>query len=521
MPVLLRQGLRRVLPRPLHSLTPRRAAAMLLVALAFAAAVLSPDRGVAQQARLAEENSWLRVQNVGTQPATLDLTFYNPNGTQVAKDGCPKAGVCDAISPGSGRSFFQQTLDALPKGYRGSGYLVGDQPFVAMLARDLIRSDGTLQLGGDTLRLGSGTDRHYLPWVANNASLVSRIAIENTSKDTGACVQVVYYAVGGLTPSATDPSGSNSNCPSGGEYLAPRASMLRDETSMAAPFGFDGSALVRTQPTSGGAAAAIQQLSVSVDTRDRVRAGLSTYRGLSQDETSRVVLLPMIDRATVEAGASYTTRFRIFSATPGAPNEVTLRFEGSDSAGAQVSIESKMTVFGSLTCDQSQPTTLGCLPADRALPASFAGSVRIQSVEPITVVVQRLSSAGSLADYRGFTPAEASRQVVLPVMNKNYGPFGGRSGWNSSFRVASFDGSTTYAYIVYYSKQFPRGLFPDSPVPVEGSRTFRLQDERKLPDDWVGSVVIVSDRPVVVVANLRSDVFEGDPEMLYNGVSLE
>ena len=521
MPVLLRQGLQRVLPRPLHSMTPRRAGAALLLVAALGVAALAPDRGVAQQARLAEENSWLRVQNVGTQPATLDLTFYNANGSQAAKDGCPKAGICDAISPGSGRSFFQQTLDALPKGYRGSGYLVGDQPFVAMLARDLIRPDGTLQLGGDSLRLGSGTDRHYLPWVTNTASLVSRITVENTSKDTGACVQIVYYATGSLSPSATDPSGGTSNCPSGGEFLAPRASMVRDETSMAAPFGFDGSALIRTQPASGGVTASLQQLSVAVDTRDRVRAGLATYRALSQDETSRVVLLPMIDRATLEAGASYTTRFRIFSATPGAPNEVTLLFEGRDSAGAQISIESKVTVFGSLTCDQSQPTTLGCLPADRALPSSFAGSVRIQSVEPITAVVQRVSSTGSLSDYRGFTPSEASRQVVLPVINKNYGPFGGRSGWNSTFRVASFDGSTTYAYIVYYSKQFPRGLFPDAPVPVEGSRTFRPVDERKLPDNWVGSVVIVSDRPVVVVADLRSDVFEGDPEMLYNGVSLE
>ncbi len=502
-------------------MTPRRAAATLLVVAALCALALAPDRGVAQQARLAEENSWVRVQNVGTLPATLDLTFYNRDGSQAAKDSCPKVGVCDAILPGSGRSFFQQTLESLAKGYRGAGYLVGDQPFVAMLARDLIRTDGTLQLGGDSLRLGSGTDRHYLPWVANTAALVSRIAIENTSKDSGACVQIQYYPIGGLSPVANDPAGGQGNCPSGGEFLAPRASMVRDETTITAPFGFDGSAIVRTLATSTGVAASAQQLSVAVDTRDRVRAGLSTYRALSQDETSRVVLLPMIDRATVEAGASYTTRFRIFSATPGAPNEVTLRFEGRDGSGAQVSIESKVTVFGSMTCDQSQPATLGCLPADRTLSSTFTGSVRIQAIEPITVVAQRLSSTGSLSDYRGFTSGEASRQVVLPVINKNYGPFGGRAGWNSTFRVASFDGSTTYAYIVYYSKQFPRGLFPDSPVPVEGSRTFRTLDEGKLPDNWVGSVVIVSDRPVVVVADLRSDVFGGDPEMLYNGVSLE
>ena len=56
---------------------------------------------------------------------------------------------------------------------------------------------------------------------------------------------------------------------------------------------------------------------------------------------------------------------------------------------------------------------------------------------------------------------------------------------------------------------------------MERQRTFRQWENRKLPDGWVGSAIVVSDRPVVVVVNLESDVFEGDPVMLYNGVSLE
>ena len=43
----------------------------------------------------------------------------------------------------------------------------------------------------------------------------------------------------------------------------------------------------------------------------------------------------------------------------------------------------------------------------------------------------------------------------------------------------------------------------------------------KLPDGWVGSAIVIADRPIVVVANLESDVFEGDPVMLYNGVSVK
>ena len=107
-------------------------------------------------------------------------------------------------------------------------------------------------------------------------------------------------------------------------------------------------------------------------------------------------------------------------------------------------------------------------------------------------------------------------------MNRSVsGPFGGNKGWNSWFRVLTFDGSTARVYVIYYSKQFPDGLFPPAPQTVIGAQTFRQWENRSLPDGWVGSAVVVSDRPVVVVANLESDVFDGDPVMLYNGVSLE
>ena len=30
---------------------------------------------------------------------------------------------------------------------------------------------------------------------------------------------------------------------------------------------------------------------------------------------------------------------------------------------------------------------------------------------------------------------------------------------------------------------------------------------------------MIADRPIVVIANLESDVFQGDPVMLYNGIA--
>ena len=75
-------------------------------------------------------------------------------------------------------------------------------------------------------------------------------------------------------------------------------------------------------------------------------------------------------------------------------------------------------------------------------------------------------------------------------------------------------------HVVYFSKEFPTGLL-SRVIRIDGQRTLRQWDERRLPDGWVGSAIIVANRPVVAVANLESDVFEGDPVMLYNGVSLK
>jgi len=277
---------------------------------------------------------------------------------------------------------------------------------------------------------------------------------------------------------------------------------------------------VRSLPTASGVAAEAQQPSLVVDTRERSGPGLATYRGFDAAELSRDVALPLADRNADEGRSTWSTRFRIFSSTPGAANEVKLLFAGRDASGAEVEIEHTVTVTTSLTCDQRLPGASGCLPDGQSLPTVFFGSVRLQATEPIAVVAQRLGDDGALGDYRGFTAEEASREVVLPVLNKNFGPWGDSQGWNSWFRVLTFDGSEARLSVIYYSKQFPTGLIT-GPIAVDRQLTLRQWENSKLPDGWVGSAIIVADRPVVVVANLESDVFEGDPVMLYNGVSVK
>ena len=497
----------------------RRAAALAaLCAVAALGAVAGAAPGAAQPADLGEENSWLRIQNVGRRAAEVEIEFFNPDGGAVARDDCPRAGACDAVPPGFGWSFFQQGFEPLDVGYRGSAFVTVDQPFVALLARDVFK-DGLFQIGGDSLRLTIGSSSQYAPIVQNTADYVSRLSIANLSDEHAACFQIVYHDEGPAAP-IVDPPGRTPGCSQGGWLVAPRGTLLRDEHTLPVPLGFDGSALVVAVDTSAGVRAADQLPSLVVDTRERDGPGLATYRAFDALELSHEVVLPLVDRNASEGRTTWTTRFRILGGEPGKPNEVRLLFKGHDGEGGEFEVEHSVIATSPLTCDQRLDGAGGCLPEGVRLPDVFFGSVRARADHPIAVVAQRLSDGGALADYRAFTAEEASTGVVLPVLNKNFGPWGDFVGWNSWVRVQSFDGSPALLLVQYFSKHFSGGLL-SRPLRIDGQTTLRQWEDIRLPDGWVGAAVISADRPIVAVANLESDVFQGDPVMLYNGVSLE
>ena len=497
----------------------RRAAGLAALAVVAAlGAIAGATPGEAQRVDLGEENSWLRIQNLGGRPAGIEIEFFNLDGGAEARDYCPKADACDALPPGFGWSFFQQGYQPLEAGYRGSAFVTVDQPFVALLARDVFK-DGQFQIAGDSLRLSVGSSSQYAPIVQKTAEYVSRLSVANVSADHAACFQIRYYDEGSTEP-ILDPPGRTAGCSAGGWLVAPRGTLLRDEHDLPVPTGFDGSAVVTALRTSAGVPASEQQPSLVVDTRERNGPGLATYRAFDAAELSHEVVLPLVDRNASEGRTTWTTRFRIFNGRAGTTNEVQLLFTGSDDTGAEIEIEHTVQVTSSLTCDQRLSGSGGCLPDDVPLPDVFFGSVRVRANDPISIVAQRLSADGALADYRGFTAEEAGREIMLPVLNKNFGPWGDFEGWNSWFRVLSFDGTPARMRIIYFSSHFPNGLH-SQPIAIDGQRTMRQWEDRRLPDGWVGSAIIIADRPIVAVANLESDVFEGDPVMLYNGVSLK
>lgn len=504
---------------------------MLVLLLFVGGALLTGSSGLlSEDVSKVKENSWLRVQNVGDTPALVKVAHYGYDGEQVAAEICPSA-ACRSVPAGSGWTFFTETNDDLPTQFYGSTKITGDQPFVAVAGRDFMfsKDDGWyLLIGGDTYWLGASGSKVMLPFVEHVPEKYSRIHVNNVSTDTPACVKITYYREGEMQPSVSEPVTAEDGCPEGGYYLDPNESMLRDAISLPVDLGFSGMGIVSSHvAVRDGFTVSVreQAIAAAVDTVSVEKEAFASYRGLSANEAGRDIVLPVIEREASKADSGieskWTSKFRIAPLNPTIPYTVSFRYNGSTEGGAEFEAEQEFLAEGALTCDQGSIGTEACLPDLLELPIGFSGTVRISSAESMAVIVQRSSSNGAYGDYRGFTSREASTQVVLPVVNKTLAPWGGNDGWSSSVHVQPFDGGEATISFFYFSPELDANGLYRPMGRINGHQVFHQADDRFLPDDWVGSLVVVSTRPIVALASLESDAFKGDPVMMYNGVSLE
>ena len=480
------------------------------------------------------ENSWIRVQNIGQADASVEVSYFDEQGRIAGKDTCPSVS-CPPMYAGSGWTFFQRGNSGLPSGFQGSAVVSTDQPIVALLAKDVMRGGNSFSIGGDTVASGPGSHRLYLPSVPKrdgpNADWNGRFVIQNLSDTVAACVTVTYLSNATddesawepfRAPASGTPSASLPGCPAGGMPLAPRGSLFRYPENMSIPDRFNGAVRIDLHRNAQGQGPERQFVSASAETWSSRTTSLGSYRGIDEGDLGTEVVLPLIDRQ-VGPTNSYSTRFQIVNKTPTRPATITMRIDGYNLAeGNQaVSKTNTFTVRGAKLCVQDRDDAANCLAAGDRLPFNFVGTVRLSSSEPIGVVVDRVTTAGdTFTDYRGVRPQDGAKRVLLPVLNKNYGPVGAANGWNSWFRVMVADGSTANVTVRYYGLDLPGGSISYTTTINREFTVFQYLEER-LPNGFAGTAIIESDKPLVALANLFTDVFRGDPDLLYNGISLD
>jgi hypothetical protein len=476
---------------------------------------------VGQPYTLGVENTSFWVQNAGLFPASVIVDYYDTDGVRIAQDK-----VSD-LAPGASTVFDQAQQPDLPHGFAGSAVITADQPVKSVILKYIGEGD-VLSLGGDD-GLSTGFNRIYLPLIYSrfgpDAAWNTRFALQNASASTNVCVQMTYRSHDG-TVVFSEPQPDDlvdPRCPYGGLLLPAGGVILRNQANMTEelPEQFEGSLTVETVPSDEeGTATAL--LTAGADIFNSQLGSFATYKGLGWNpsgtgDLSTAVLVPLVFKNFGE-GTSWNSSLAISTADPSQMTEVTVTYCCDERLPEpDGSLRKSFDVQASTVVDQG---------LEAELPDGFVGSAVITGEQPLAVVQTTASALPGDASFEAFAAipqSTASTSVWLPVLYKNSGwkgPLGDAAGWNSSFRVQVADGTTANITVTYYSDALAGGSvsFSDS---VTGSKTFDQQTDPLLPSDFQGAAVITSDKPIVVVAGITSDAYQGDADALYAGFGPE
>jgi hypothetical protein len=506
------------------------AGAALVVALFLA--VGSDTGGLSSPGfTIGRENSWFRVQNIGTANATIGAAYMSESGAVLDADTYPGIQIARAAPP-----FYQATNTALPRGYRGSSTIYSDQNVGALLFRTIKDGAGVQRFGAVTSTLPAPAKRVYLPLVYRNYgfndSWNTRIIVMNTSATKTAQVGISYWEAGAgsaLPLSARDPASISQwiNIP-------PLGTVRRDVIDMTALGDqWIGSVMIDVKTDD-------QIIVANAETWNRDHGSFASYTGLcfkipnpcfSSPGASTNVLLPIIyhDFGFMGQWQSYV----MIQPHNNIDTDVEVHFKGT-AGGAPFE-----TTYGPFEVKTSRICYLASANAEAAcadegtsngpLPADFVGSAQVREPTdsvPLAVIASTVTTKGpSHRAYSGIMTADSTGspgppyKVFLPLVYRTYGwhgPGGNLKGWNSWFQVQVADGSTAQITTTFYRDN--GSTANTQPATIAGSGGVYQYSNAALGAGYIGSALILSDKPIAVIATVTSDAYVGDADASYEGI---
>ncbi|PWH11895.1 MAG: hypothetical protein DDG60_15680 [Anaerolineae bacterium] len=212
-------------------------------------------------------------------------------------------------------------------------------------------------------------------------------------------------------------------------------------------------------------------------------------------EIKNPAYLPMLFKNAF--GGNYNSAFYVQNVSSTTPTKVNIKFYDTD---------------GNLSCSISEmiaplASQGWWLPSMGCLPASWVGGAYITSVQPI-IAVGRPHIASEVMTYTGFSTG--AKEMYLPMLFKN--AFGGA--YKSAFYVQNVDPTNIANISVEFYDQNGVSIYTvnDTINPL-ASKGWWLPSLSSLPDNWVGSAVVRSNRDIVTVGRPHA----GSEVMTYNG----
>ena len=408
-------------------------------------------------------NSGFQVQNLENTEATINIMYYNQDGT-VAAD------VDDTI-PALGSKTYFPIDENVGTTFNGSVVISSNTKVVAIA--NLLAS-GAVTAASSTNSFSAGAMTVNLPLIMRgNSGFNTWFNVQNTGASS-TTVTVTYYpgshGNSGVTDTATIPAGA--------------AATFDQEDKTALGTKFIGSATVTSD--SQDIVATVEQ--VGSNESFMVLMG---YNGFVAGSTT--VNLPLV----MALNSGFYTGIQCQNGGTGSTT-ITVDY-GPNTAGALAPTDDSATVAAGASETFLQ---LGGKWTD-----IYVGSATVTSspAEPLMCIVNQVMAGAAPADpdfgtaYEGFDPAGATSQASAPLIMAN------NSGYYTAFQVQNVSGSDPCAVTATYSANTVPGMGTPTPetqsIAAGASKTF-FQASGQWTDRYVGSATITgSGCSVVAIVN--------------------
>jgi len=445
----------------------RKLGFVLLVALVLAL-VATPA-----SAQLGDtDNSSFTVQNVGTGPAAVQITFYDESGTSYTPSTLNNSQP-NPFTLAVGDSF-EVYLPGIPSGLPDGRYSVvisSDEPLVAIANLIGENAAGTIFFNGSYSGMSAGADTVYLASIYNEYyNWNSLVSVQNAG--SGPTDVTVTYTCGGTFQDQKT-------------SLQPGAAVHFDlETSAPSgmPAGCEGSAVVSS--------------------------------------TSEPVVV--VDNQTADGG--FTQSYNMFTAganTVYVPSLFHQYYTWDSSlsiskigSGTTAAVTVQYSDVGSSSCNltDSNPGCLLYMPTEHPATGLFAATITSVGA-PVIAVVNSANPAGQAQTYEGFT-AGAGTAGLPTVMDQYYG-------WDTSLTCQNVSSTATTLNISY--QNYAASAYNTASLGQGDSVEIYQPAETFLPDGYRGSVSVTantSGAEIVCIANLTHGANQlaglGDWSMSYS-----
>lgn len=263
------------------------------------------------------------------------------------------------------------------------------------------------------------------------------------------------------------------------------------------PSGFKGSAVVRADQR-------VAAIGSEQTTYADGSIGNSQYSGFGDSDIGTVFYLPNVNRGF--GGGGWSSRITIQNTES---SEVTAKVTFYNSDGTEEDVDE-------VTLNGNGSTTLLQVDDDE-LPTNWLGTAIVDATEGATgniaVIVDVMSEDGRVETYNGFT--SGAQTMYLPTLLLDFGA----NRWNTSFQVLNIGSATSAVTMTYYTagSVTPAKQVTTSLGRYKSVNRYQPNDDSDLGSNWIGSVVVESEEPVVVVGSQSSSAAGTELASIYSG----